>query len=178
MAVVRHRRPHRRVRRPVAPPAPGAAGPPPGRRRPAVPHTRNTRNRRGPGQHGGGTGPPRRRPEQRRHHRLRPARHGELDAEVTVTSTFCNGRLPLRLSPGDLDDWADALEDLAEGRDACWMTDLRNPEINVEFGTRFAVPLITVEDVQGSGTAMAVPVDLPPTWVDDHRIRLGHVRTL
>lgn len=101
---------------------------------------------------------------------------GELDAEVLVVSTFCNGGLPLRLSPADLDDWAAALDELALGRDACWMTDLRNPEINVEFNTRFAVPLVTVEDVQGSGTAMAVPVDLADGWVAEQRARLARVR--
>ncbi|MER7673463.1 DUF5959 family protein [Kitasatospora sp. NPDC096128] len=101
---------------------------------------------------------------------------GELEAEVLVASTFCNGGLPLRLSPADLDDWAAALDQLARGRDACWMTDLRNPEINIEFNTQFAVPLVTVEDVRGSGTAMAVPVDLADGWVEEQHERLARVR--
>ncbi|MFG2604829.1 DUF5959 family protein [Streptomyces sp. NPDC048514] len=102
----------------------------------------------------------------------------EIDAEVVITSTFCNGRLRLRLAPKDLDDWAKALDDLAAGRSVCWMTDLRNPEINIEFNTQFSVPLITVEDVQGSGTAMAVPVDLPDGWVEEQRGRLERVHQL
>ncbi|MFE7712276.1 DUF5959 family protein [Streptomyces sp. NPDC057486] len=101
-----------------------------------------------------------------------------LDAEVVVTSSFCNGRLGLHLSSKDLDDWVKALDDLALGRSICWMTDLRNPEINIEFNTQFSVPLITVEDVQGSGTAMAVPVDLPDGWINEQRERLEHVRQL
>jgi hypothetical protein len=103
---------------------------------------------------------------------------GEIDAEVVITSTFCNGRLSLCLAPKDLDDWAKALDDLAAGQSICWMTDLRNPEINIEFNTQFSVPLITVEDVQGSGTAMAVPVDLPDGWVEEQRGRLERVRQL
>ncbi|MEU8546943.1 DUF5959 family protein [Streptomyces roseoverticillatus] len=102
----------------------------------------------------------------------------EIDAEVVITSTFCNGRLSLCLASNDLDDWAKALDDLAVGRSVCWMTDMRNPEINIEFNTQFSVPLITVEDVQGSGTAMAVPVDLPDGWVEEQRKRLEHIRQL
>ncbi|GAA1951839.1 DUF5959 family protein [Kitasatospora viridis] len=102
----------------------------------------------------------------------------ELDGEVVIASTFCNGRLPLRLSARDLDDWARALDELARGRDVCWLTDLRNPEIGVEFDTQFAVPLVTVEDVRGSGTAMAVPVELPEGWIDEQRRRLDGVRRL
>ncbi|WP_405015715.1 DUF5959 family protein [Kitasatospora sp. NBC_00070] len=103
---------------------------------------------------------------------------GDVEAEVVITSTFCNGRLGLSLAPKDLDDWATALDDLARGLSVCWMTDMRNPEINIEFNTQFAIPLITVEDVQGSTTAMAVPVDLPDGWVEEHRRRLDHIRQL
>ncbi|MEU1077264.1 MULTISPECIES: DUF5959 family protein [unclassified Streptomyces] len=109
---------------------------------------------------------------------LGPCDPSGIDAEVVITSTFCNGRLSLCLAPRDLDDWAKALDDLAVGRSVCWMTDMRNLEINVEFNTEFSVPLITVEDVQGSGTAMAVPVDLPDGWVQEQRERLERVRQL
>ncbi|MET9415869.1 DUF5959 family protein [Streptomyces klenkii] len=102
----------------------------------------------------------------------------ELDAEVVIASTFCNGRLDLCLSSKDLDDWAKALDDLAAGRSICWMTDLRNPEINIEFNTQFSVPLITVEDVQGSCTAMAVPVELPDGWVDEQRGYFTRIRQM
>ncbi|MEV7602300.1 DUF5959 family protein [Kitasatospora sp. NPDC089797] len=100
---------------------------------------------------------------------------GYLEAEVVVASTFCNGRLPLRLSQEDLEDWAEALDELADGHSVCWMTDLRNPEIAVEFDSQFSVPLVTVEDVQGSGSAMAVPVDLADGWIDEQRERLARV---
>ncbi|MFF8729380.1 DUF5959 family protein [Streptomyces sp. NPDC015171] len=102
----------------------------------------------------------------------------ELDAEVVISSTFCNGRLDLCLSSKDLDDWAKALDDLAVERDVCWMTDMRNPEINIEFHTQFSIPLITVEDVRGSCTAMAVPVQLPGGWVDEQRGHLDRVRRM
>jgi Family of unknown function (DUF5959) len=102
----------------------------------------------------------------------------ELDAQVIIESSFCNGQLGLCLSSKDLHDWAKALDDLAAGRSVCWMTDLRNPEINIDFNTQFSVPLVTVEDVQGSGTAMAVPVDLPDGWVDEQRGRLDRVRRM
>ncbi|SHN08389.1 hypothetical protein SAMN05216268_11979 [Streptomyces yunnanensis] len=102
----------------------------------------------------------------------------ELDGEVVISSTFCNGRLGLCLSSKDLDDWAKALDDLAVGRGVCWMTDLRNPEINIEFNTQFSVPLITVEDVQGSCTAMAVPVELQDGWVDEQRRHLERIRQM
>ncbi|MGW2445454.1 DUF5959 family protein [Streptomyces sp. NPDC001675] len=101
---------------------------------------------------------------------------GDLVAEVVITSSFCNGRLDLCLSPQDLDDWAKALDELAAGRSACWMTDLSNPEINIEFNTQFSVPVITVEDGRGSGTAMVVPVDLADGWVEAQRRRLEDVR--
>jgi Family of unknown function (DUF5959) len=102
----------------------------------------------------------------------------ELGAEIVIASSFCNGRLELCLSSKDLDDWSKALDDLAAGRSVCWMTDLRNPEINIEFNTQFSIPLITVEDVCGSQTAMAVPVDLPDGWVDEQRGYLERVRQL
>lgn len=101
-----------------------------------------------------------------------------LDAEVVIASSFCNGRLELCLSSKDLDDWSKALDALAAGHSICWMTDLRNPEINIEFNTQFSVPLITVEDVCGSHTAMAVPVNLPAGWVDEQRGYLKRVRQL
>lgn len=103
---------------------------------------------------------------------------GDLAAEVAISSTFCNGRLDLCLAPKDLTDWANALDQLAAGRDVCWMTDLRNPEINIEFNTQFSVPVVTVEDGRGSGTAMVVPVDLPAGWVEEQRRRLEDVRRL
>ncbi|GAA2102902.1 hypothetical protein GCM10009759_37820 [Kitasatospora saccharophila] len=103
-----------------------------------------------------------------------------LAAEVVVASGFCAGRLPVRLPvrlpPAELDAWASALDDLALGRSVCRLTDARNPEIDVAFDTRFTVPLVTVEDVQGSATAMAVPVDLRDGWIDEQRERLERVR--
>ncbi|MGW4808165.1 DUF5959 family protein [Kitasatospora sp. NPDC004272] len=99
-----------------------------------------------------------------------------LAAEVVVASGFCTGRLPVRLPPAELDAWAAALDDLVLGRSVCWLTDARNPEINVAFDTQFTVPLVTVEDVQGSATAMAVPVDLRDGWIDEQRERLERVR--
>ncbi|WP_394346779.1 hypothetical protein [Streptomyces dangxiongensis] len=66
---------------------------------------------------------------------------GELDAEVVIASTFCNGRLGLCLVRRDLEDWANA----------------------PEFNTQFPVPLITVQGVQGGPAVLADrPVRFPP----------------
>ncbi|MEU1465312.1 DUF5959 family protein [Streptomyces sp. NPDC005727] len=93
-------------------------------------------------------------------------------------ATALMGALAVAAQVQDLGDWAKALEELAAGRSVCWMTDLRNPEINIEFNTQFSVPVITVEDVRGSGTAMVVPVDLADGWVEAQGRRLEEVRRL
>jgi hypothetical protein len=102
--------------------------------------------------------------------------HDFLDAEIVVTSGFAQGRLEVCLSPDDLDDWSEALGEVAAGRDAVWMDDGRNPEIRFESSDQDGVVVVVVEDVAASGTSVRVPVRLADGWADDHYERLRRVR--
>jgi hypothetical protein len=102
--------------------------------------------------------------------------HDFLDAEIVVTSGFAQGRLEVCLSPDDLDDWSEALGEVAAGRDAVWMDDGHNPEIRFESSDQDGVVVVVVEDVAASGTSVRVPVRLADGWADDHYERLRRVR--
>ncbi|MFI8339509.1 DUF5959 family protein [Streptomyces sp. NPDC085639] len=94
-----------------------------------------------------------------RHRPGRSTYHDHLDAEAVVTSGFANGRLRLRLSPEDLDDWGAALGERGAGRDVRW---LRGNEIRVEADRRFSapVPVVTVTDEEASASSVRVRLDV------------------
>ncbi|MET9603417.1 DUF5959 family protein [Streptomyces sp. NPDC006459] len=110
-----------------------------------------------------------------RHRPGRSAYHDHLDAEVVVASGFANGRLRLRLSPEDLDDWGAALGELGAGRDVRW---LRGTEIRVEADRRFSVPVpvVTVTDEAASASSVRVWLDVGDGWVEELRRRYLRVR--
>ena len=110
---------------------------------------------------------------------------GCLDVDIMVASTFAKGHLAeVCLLPGDLDDWAEALELLAEGRPVHWMDDGRNPEIRItpagpylSHGENLNAIEVVVRDPAVSLTSVCVLVRLPDGWVDAQRLRLAEVRT-
>ncbi|MFF6781827.1 DUF5959 family protein [Streptomyces sp. NPDC012510] len=113
-----------------------------------------------------------------------PPQDGFLDVEIVVTSDFANGHLTeVYLLPEDLEDWAQALDSLAEGRPVVWMDDGRNPEFRItpvgpyhsQDGVLNAVE-VTVRDPVVSLTSVRVLVRLPDDWVDSQRLRLAQVR--
>ncbi|MFF5361571.1 DUF5959 family protein [Streptomyces scabiei] len=113
-----------------------------------------------------------------------PPRDGCLDVEIAVTSAFANGHLKeVYLLPGDLEDWADALDLLAEGRPVVWMDDGRNPEVRItptgpyhSRGRDLEAVEVTVRDPVVSLTSVRVLVRLPDDWVHAQRLRLDRVR--
>nr|WP_223279875.1 DUF5959 family protein [Streptomyces sp. SDr-06] len=93
---------------------------------------------------------------------------------MIVTSGFANGRLEVRLSPEDLDDWSAALDELAAGRGIRW---LRSIEIRLEIDRQFSVPVpvVTVDDAE-SVSSIQVWLDVGCGWVDDLRKQYEQVR--
>lgn len=109
---------------------------------------------------------------------------GCLDIDIVVASEFAKGNLTeVCLLPEDLDDWAEALELLAEGRPVHWMDDGRNPEIRItpkgpyiSHGEVLNAIEVVVRDTTVSLTSVCVLVRLPADWVDAHRVQLAQVR--
>ncbi|MFF3780046.1 DUF5959 family protein [Streptomyces sp. NPDC001933] len=100
-----------------------------------------------------------------------------LGAEIIVTSGFANGRLEVRLSPEDLDDWHSALDELAAGSAVRW---LRNTEIRIEIDRQFSVP-VPIVTRHGKGRSrvdllVRVWLDVGHGWVDDLRRQYEQVR--
>jgi hypothetical protein len=109
---------------------------------------------------------------------------GCLDVDIVVASEFANGHLTeVCLLPEDLDDWAEALELLAEGQPVRWMDDGRNPEMRItpegpyiSRGEVLNAIEVVVRDTTVSLTSVCVLVRLPADWVDAQRVRLAQVR--
>ncbi|MFF9364542.1 DUF5959 family protein [Streptomyces griseoluteus] len=109
---------------------------------------------------------------------------GCLDVDIVVASEFTKGHLAeVCLLPEDLDDWAGALELLAEGQPVRWMDDGRNPEIRItpegpciSRGEALNAIEVMVRDTAVSLTSVCVLVRLPADWVDAQRVRLAQVR--
>ncbi|CAM5345758.1 DUF5959 family protein [Streptomyces avidinii] len=99
-----------------------------------------------------------------------------LDAEIVVTSGIANGRLRLRLSPEDLDDWAEALGELAVGRGIRWPR--RGNGIRVEVDRRVStpVPVVTVTDEEVSASSVRLRLDVVDGWVEQLRRQYHRVR--
>ncbi|MFB7291229.1 DUF5959 family protein [Actinacidiphila glaucinigra] len=102
--------------------------------------------------------------------------HDFLDAEITVTSGFAQGRLELCLAPDDLDTWSETVATLAAGADAHWMDDGRNPGIRFEHAGEGGSVSAVVTDAAVSGTSVRVPVRLADGWAEQHAERLRRVR--
>ncbi|MFI6624328.1 DUF5959 family protein [Streptomyces sp. NPDC050528] len=109
---------------------------------------------------------------------------GCLDVDILVASEFAKGHLTeVCLLPEDLDDWAVALELLAEGQPIRWMDDGRNPEIRItpegpyiSHGEVLNAIEVVVRDTAVSLTSVCVLVRLPADWVDAQRLRLAQIR--
>jgi hypothetical protein len=101
-----------------------------------------------------------------------------------VASEFAKGHLAeVCLLPEDLDDWAEALDLLAEGQPVDWMDDGRNPEVRVtpkgphiSRGEVLNAIELVVTDMAVSLTSVCVLVRLPDGWIDAQRLRLAQVR--
>ncbi|MEV4255223.1 DUF5959 family protein [Spirillospora sp. NPDC049652] len=108
-----------------------------------------------------------------------------LEARITATSEFAHGHLDdVHLFEEDLDEWATVLDALSAGRSAAWMEEGRGPQMTivpVEFsdptGPRPAAE-VTVKDAVASLTSVTLLVRFHDDWIDDHRTRLEHARTL
>ncbi|WUD77627.1 DUF5959 family protein [Streptomyces sp. NBC_00510] len=102
--------------------------------------------------------------------------HDVLDAEITVTSGFAQGRLEVCLDPGDLDGFSEVLVALVAGDDARWMDDGRSPGIRFEHTGGKGYVSVVVTDAAVSGTSVRIPVRLADGWADEHLERLRRVR--
>lgn len=94
-------------------------------------------------------------------------------AEIVLKSDFISGRVGLRVSLEDLDEWERCLDALlaeeaadwpAGGRSA-WLTVL--PEDPVE---------VTVHDSPSTQIAVRIPIDVASNWLEENRLRLDRIR--
>lgn len=101
--------------------------------------------------------------------------HDWLDAELVVETGFVSGAIPAVLTREDVDDWARAVERLAAGEDAEWMTGSgRTPEVRI----RVEVDAVRVEVSDPPQTAVSVSTWVFPEegWVERLRADLAAVR--
>jgi hypothetical protein len=100
-----------------------------------------------------------------------------LDAELTITSAFANGRLGLCLSPEAMDDWSTAVVELCDGQGVRW-TAAGDIEIRIEIDRHFSMPrpIVTVDDSGESGVSVRVVLDPGNGWDGKLREQLSRVR--
>ncbi|GGP92132.1 DUF5959 family protein [Streptosporangium pseudovulgare] len=101
-----------------------------------------------------------------------------LDARILVASEFMRGELGTYLLPDDLDQWVVALDELAAGRDVCWMDDGRAPEIEIRLCQSYGGAEVWVKDHPASLVWVRLLVRLEPGWIENQRSRLRHVRQM
>jgi hypothetical protein len=101
--------------------------------------------------------------------------HDWLNAELVVESGFVSGALPVVLTAQDLDDWGRAVERLAAGEDAEWMTESgRTPEVRVHLEDDAV--RVEVDDPPQTSVTVSVWVFPEAGWVDRLRADLEAVR--
>ncbi|MER7911236.1 DUF5959 family protein [Streptomyces sp. NPDC096068] len=102
--------------------------------------------------------------------------HDRLDAEVLITSSFVSGRLPMSLSPADLETWSRALDLLAAGQDICWRDEAHSPVIRIQpHNEEHGAPAVHVEDPSSSCVSVFLPMNLEERWIDGQRRLLERV---
>jgi hypothetical protein len=102
--------------------------------------------------------------------------HGQLDAEVIVTSSFVGGRLAMSLFPSDLEEWSHALDLLAAGQDICWRDDDHSPQIKIQpYNEEHETVAVRVEDLGSSCVSVFLPMSLEEGWIDEQRKLLEQV---
>ncbi|MFI5618664.1 DUF5959 family protein [Streptomyces sp. NPDC051567] len=99
--------------------------------------------------------------------------HDLLDAEIFVESGFVHGRLGICFYISDLEQWSEALDDLAEGQEIEWLDNGNGPVVRIEFQEGdTGVPVVFVEDTSASGTVATIPMVLDEGWVEEQREHL------
>jgi hypothetical protein len=85
------------------------------------------------------------------------ARHDILRAEIVIRTQLGTLRLKTNIAPRDVDDWASALDSLADGEPVSWLGD-RCPELEIGPLEGSGLWLATVSDPAQSGVIVQIPV--------------------
>ncbi|MFF9859949.1 DUF5959 family protein [Streptomyces tendae] len=94
--------------------------------------------------------------------------HDFLDCEIVIVAESVNATFPVTLLPEDLEDWEDALADLASGRSAVWLDSGRTPSMS--FTPDSGGLLVSVHDGPETGVTATVPLFVVSSaWVDEQR---------
>ncbi|MGW5563382.1 DUF5959 family protein [Streptomyces tendae] len=104
--------------------------------------------------------------------------HDLLDCEIVIVAESVNATFPVTLLPEDLEDWEDALAELASGRSAMWLDSGRTPSMNFKPDESGGL-LVSVHDGPETGVTATVPLFvLSSAWVDEQRDLLTRVREI
>ncbi|WP_307851631.1 MULTISPECIES: DUF5959 family protein [unclassified Streptomyces] len=102
--------------------------------------------------------------------------HDLLDCEIVIVAESVSATFLVTLLPEDLEDWEDALAELASGRSAMWLDSGRTPSMNFKPDERGGL-LVSVHDGPETGVTATVPLFvLSSAWVDEQRDLLSRVR--
>ncbi|MFE6156189.1 DUF5959 family protein [Streptomyces sp. NPDC057889] len=95
-------------------------------------------------------------------------------AEIVLKSGFVNGRVGLRVSREDLDEWERCLDALQAEEGAEWPAGGRSAWVDVVPDDPMEV---TVHDSPSTQIAVCVPLDVASDWMEENRLRLDRVRS-
>ncbi|MFB7165230.1 DUF5959 family protein [Streptomyces sp. NPDC056242] len=94
-------------------------------------------------------------------------------AEIVVESGFITGRVGLRVSLEDLEEWERCLDALQADEGAEWPAGGRSAWLEVAPDDPVEV---TVHDSPSTQIAVRVPIDVGSEWLQENRLRLADVR--
>ncbi|MET9044701.1 DUF5959 family protein [Streptomyces sp. NPDC007148] len=94
-------------------------------------------------------------------------------AEIVLKSDFVNGRVGLRVSHEDLDEWERCLDALQAEEGTEWPAGGRSAWLDVVPDDPLEV---TVHDSPSTQIAVHVPIDVASDWLEENRLRLDRVR--
>lgn len=94
-------------------------------------------------------------------------------AEIVVESGFVSGRVGLRVSREDLDEWERCLAALEAEEEVEWPTAGRSAWLGVVPDDPVEV---TVHDSPSTQIAVCVPIDVSSEWLQENRLRLAGFR--
>ncbi|WP_369776370.1 DUF5959 family protein [Streptomyces sp. R33] len=98
-----------------------------------------------------------------------------LDCEFVVETETVKGSFPVYVTSDDLDDWGEALEELAGGRFVSWLNSGRTVQFKIKPLSP-GVIAVSVHDGPSSQVTVSLPLFPATGWIDDQRARLAKVR--
>jgi hypothetical protein len=99
-----------------------------------------------------------------------------LTGMIEVSSYFVSGSIKTFLDAEDLTAWEKVLDTLAQGSEsAAWREGQRATEIHLELDDHDRIH-VAVVDSHSFLVTVELTIEVPSTWLDDHRQRLAEIR--